>query len=374
MKLRAIYIIIFVFSIVFLTNCNNKKENNTDNSLNNYKLKYAKGFEIFYFKDYTKLIVKSPFHNSDENYEYILSNNKINGLKSIKTPIKSLVVTSTTHIPILELLNAEKQLVGFPNTKYVSSEKTRELIENGSIQDLGNEEDINTEMLLDLNSDIIVGFSISGNTKMYSNIEKMGIPVIFNGDWLEKTPLGRAEWIKFFGVLLGKEKMADSIFNSIEKSYLRAKQIALKSKKIPTVISGGLFKDIWNLPAGESFEATLLKDANIDYLWKNTQGNGSLSLNIESVFEKGKDADIWISPSYYSSINQLKEANTIYSEFKAFKDKKVYSYVNKKGRTGGLIYFEKAPIKPDLVLMDLIKIAHPDLLEDYKLTFYELLE
>ena len=114
-----------------------------------------------------------------------------------------------------------------------------------------------------------------------------------------------------------------------------------------------------------------MKDANLDYLWSETTGRGSLSLGIESAFEKGKDADIWISPSNYESLSDLEKANGLYAEFKAFKEQKIYSFINKKGALGGIIYFEKAPSRPDLVLKDLIKIGHPELLPDYQLTFFE---
>lgn len=274
---------------------------------------------------------------------------------------------------MLEVLGVENKLVGFPHTSYISSKKTRNLIAKGRVKELGHEERINTELLLDLQPDVVVGFSLGSNNKMFATIQKMGIPVILNGDWLEETPLGRAEWIKFFGVLFNKEKEADSIFNVIEATYLAAKKIALKDTLKPSVISGGLYKDVWNLPAGESFEATFLKDANTKYLWKNTKGKGSLLLSIESVFDKGKNADIWISPSFYSSKEQLKKANSIYTKFKAFQENNLYSFVNKRGETGGLIYFELAPTRPDLVLKDLIKIAHPNLLKNYELTFFEKL-
>ncbi|MGV8947095.1 MAG: ABC transporter substrate-binding protein [Lutibacter sp.] len=338
-------------------------------------LKYAKGFDIQHFEDYTKLILKAPYQNSTETYEFILTDNKINNdLNTIQIPINSIVVTSTTHIPFLELLNIENKLVGFPNTDYVSSAKTRNLIAAGLVKELGHEESINTELLLDLKPDLVVGFSLNSNNKMFATIEKFGIPVLLNGDWLEETPLGRAEWIKFFGVLFNKEKEADSIFNEVEKSYLDAKNIASKATEKPTVISGGLFKDIWNLPAGESFEATFLKDANTNYLWAASKGKGSLSLNIENVFEKGKDADLWVSPSYFKTLKQLGNANGMYPEFKAFKNENIFTYVNKQGEKGGVIYFELAPARPDLVLKDIIKMAHPELLKNYEFTFYETLK
>ena len=375
MKIHTVRLLSLFISFSILLSCNNKKQTEKNQIKTENNLKYAKGFEIQYFENYKKLIIKKPYQGAAESFEYILTNSAShNDLNTIQTPVESIVVTSTTHIPMLELLHIEHKLVGYPNTKYISSKKTRALIDAGKVIDLGNEENINTELLLDLKPDIVIGFSINSNNKMFATIEKMNIPVILNGAWLEETPLGRAEWIKLFGVLFNKEKEADSIFSTIEKNYLEAKKIALNAERIPTIISGGLFKDIWNLPAGESFEATFLADANTNYLWKDAKGTGSLSLNIENVFEKGHDAEIWISPSFYTSLEQLKNANDIYPKFKAFKNEQIYTFVNKKGTTGGLLYFELAPARPDLVLKDLIKIGHPELLPDYTFTFFEKLK
>lgn len=370
-------IIFAIATTILLSSCGNDQKKSLKGVKSNEKstLKYAKGFDIQHFKNYTKLTIKAPYQNSTETFEFILISDKSNGdLNTIQIPINSIVVTSTTHIPMLELLQVENKLVGFPNTDYISSPKTRNLIEKGSIKELGHEESINTELLLDLKPDLVVGFSLSSNNKMFSVIEKLGIPVLLNGDWVEETPLGRAEWIKFFGVLFDKEKMADSIFNDLEKNYLDAKDIASKATEKPTVISGGLFKDVWNLPAGDSFEAAFLKDANTDYLWKDSKGKGSLSLNIENVFEKGKDAEFWISPSYYKTLEQLNNANDMYPKLRAVQNKNIFTYVNKQGENGGILYFELAPARPDLVLKDLIKIAHPELLKNYELTFYERLK
>jgi iron complex transport system substrate-binding protein len=370
------YLAVFIVPIALLS-CKDevKKTTKEENIIVESSIKYAEGFRIQEFDGYKNLIISAPYQNSEETFEFILSQNPTNtDLNTIKTPVESVVVTSTTHIPMLELLQVEDKLVGYPNTKYISSKKTRDLIDSDKILDLGNEENINTELLLDLNPDLVIGFSINSNNKMFATIQKMGIPVILNGAWLEKTPLGRAEWIKVFGVLFNKEKEADSIFNIIENNYLEAKKIVSKLENKPSIISGGLFKDIWNLPAGDSFEATFLKDANTNYLWSDSKGKASLSLNVENVFLKGKDAQIWISPSFHTSLKQIKEVNAIYSQFKAFQTGSVYSYMNNKGETGGIIYFELSPTRPDLVLKDIIKITHPELLSDYNFTFYEKLK
>ena len=343
-------------------------------------IKYAKGFDIINDNGIKKLIIKSAYQGSKEVNTYTIWKKRKNGVLNdileheILVPIEKIVVTSTTHIPMLELLNEETAIVGFPYSKFVSSAKTRALIDAGKITEVGKETSLNTEILLDLQPELVVGYSVSSADKSLTTIQKAGIPVMYNGDWLEETPLGRAEWIKFFGVLFDKEKQADSIFKVIENNYLEAKKIALKSNKKPTILSGAIMsKDIWNLPGGESFVATFFKDANFNYLWKDTKGKGSLSLSFESVFDKGQNANLWIAPAHYTTKEQLIKSNPLYVEFNAFKNDNIYTPISLKGKTGGIIYYELAPTRPDLVLKDLIKIVQPELLKEYEFTFYRKL-
>ena len=288
----------------------------------------------------------------------------------IITPVKQIVVTSTTHIPALELLNEESTLIGFPGTDYVSSEKTRQRINNGSIRELGKNEGLNTEVLLSLKPDVVIGFGVDGTSKSLNTISKANIPVIYNGDWVEKSPLAKAEWIKFFGALYNKTKEADAIFLTIETDYKAAQKLAKTVKNRPTVLSGAMHKDVWYLPNGTSTEAQFLKDANVDYLYADTAGAGSLALSFETVFEKAKSADLWLSPSYYPTMDALKQANTHYTQFDAFKNNNIYTFANTTGKTGGVLYYELGLARPDLVLKDIIKICHPELLPDYKTYFF----
>ena len=342
------------------------------------KIIHAKGFEIVEKKGYKNLIVKAPYLQSKQATSYHLykriprNTSNVSPLQAIQVPVKNIVVTSTTHIPMVELLQSENTLVGFPNGQYISSERTRKLLDAGKITEVGKENSLNTEILLDLHPDLVVGFSVTSADKSLTTLQKAGINVIYNGDWLEETPLGRAEWIKFFGVLLDKEKQADSIFKAIETNYKNAKKKALQSFRKATVVSGAIMsKDIWNLPAGESYVAQFLKDANLSYLWKDTKGKGSLSLSFESVFDKGANAEFWIAPGYFTSKKQLLESNALYAKFKAFQDDQIYTPTTKKGKSGGVLYYELATTRPDLVLKDLIKITNPALLPNYELVFFE---
>ncbi|MCB0466358.1 MAG: ABC transporter substrate-binding protein [Aequorivita sp.] len=378
--------IVFLFSFLCIfASCkndfsNNKTEETTIIKEKSLQIKYAKGFEISTFEGYKTITLKNPWPGTSKTFKYALVEKKgaLPNPKSydavVEIPVKRIVVTSTTHIPSLEMLNETEALVGFPNLNYISSEKTRKRISEGKITELGKNEDINTEILIDLKPDAVIGFAVDGNNSTFATIEKTGIPILYDSDWTETSPLGKAEWIKFFGVLFNKEKEADSIFNTIEREYLSAKKLASEAKNAPTVISGAMYKDIWYMPQGESWGAQFIADANGKYLWKDSKGTGGLSLSLESVIEKGYDVEVWIGPGQFTSLEEMKKANKVYAQFKAFKTGNVYTYSLKKGETGGVIYFELAPNRPDLVLKDLIKILHPELFPNRELYFFDKLQ
>ena len=375
--MKSLHFLFTLFIFICLNACRSDQKQ-IDTVVHKPSVKHAVGFDIEDHEKFKKLIIKSPYPNAKQALEYFLIPKvqkipeELNDAKIIRTPIETMVVTSTTHIPMLELLNVEESLVGFPNLPYISSKKTRDRINKNKIKELGNEQNLNTEVLLDLQPDIVVGFAMS-SSNVYSSIEKAGITVLLNGDWLEETPLGRAEWIKFFAVLFNKEQDGEFIFNEIEKKYMEAMEIAKKSINKPSVLSGVLFKDVWNLPAGESFVAQFLKDANTNYLWSDSKGKGSLSLSFETVFTKGQHADFWIAPGHYNSLEQLLNANEHYKEFDAFSSKNIFSFANTIGENGGVLYYELAPIQPHIVLKDIIKITHPELLPGYQPFFLKQL-
>lgn len=378
-------LIIYLFLLLAFTSCKDQPKETTieTSKTESLDLKYAKGFTLNDNGNYKVLTILKPWPQANKEYKYLIASTEVLSKMTfprdyysgvITDQIEKLVVTSTTHIPALELLGVEQSLVGFPGTDYISSNKTRQLINDGKIRELGKNEGINTEVLLEINPDVVVGFGVDGVNKTFETIKKAGVPVIYNGDWVESSALAKAEWIKFFGVLFNKEKKADSIFNQIEKDYLEAKRIANQAKSKPTVLSGAMVKDVWNAPHGSSAEAQFLKDANANYLWNDTTGNGSLALSFEAVLDKAQNADLWISPSYYSSLEQLKNANALYTKFEAFKANNIYTFSNTTGETGGVLYYEMGTARPDLVLKDLIKICHPELLKDYIPYFFKKLE
>jgi iron complex transport system substrate-binding protein len=377
--LKKLYFLLF---LVLLSSCKNEeskigKSNPTGKTIS---VEYAKGFKIQQFDGYKLMTVKNPWPKADKSFTYLLAEKEANIPSEVQydlkvtIPVQKIVVTSTTHIPSLEILNEEQSLVGFPGLDYISSEKTRARISKGLVAELGQNESMNTEILISLDPDIVIGFAIDGNNKTFSTIQKSGIPVIYNGDWTEESPLGKAEWIKFFGAFYNKDAQAAAEFDDIRDSYLESKELAKNAKSSPTVLSGSMYKDQWYVPYGNSWQAKFIEDANANYIYKDTKGSGSIALSFESVLDKSKDAEYWVAPGQFQSFQQLLETSSHYTQFKAVKDKKVFTYSNSLGTTGGVIYYELAPTRPDLVLKDLISIFHPELLPDYKSTFFKALQ
>lgn len=342
-------------------------------------VKYAKTFQLFKKENYFVLKLLKPYPGATEALTYILATEgakldpSLSATNVIKTPLKSLVVTSTTHIPPLEDLGVLHSLVGFPNTDLISSKEARKLIDAKAISEVGAGEELNTERILELQPQMIVLYGMDGENKMAKQLERAKQQLLYNSDWLEESALGKAEWIKFFGVLYNKYDLADKMFQDIEKEYNELVVLAKSAQEKPKVLSGGIYNDVWYLPKGETWAAQFLNDANSNYPWAGEKGSGSLALNLEQVLETAQDADVWIGPGNFITLSELKSFTHHYAQFKAVKEQQVYSFGWNKGAKGGIIYYELAPNRPNLVLKDLIKILHPALLPDYETVFYKKL-
>ena len=376
---RFFKIILLIVLAFPLMQCK-KEVNQQKNNIPKNEIQYAKGFSILNHEGYSVITVSNPWPKANKSYTYILKEkngivpDSLNQFPVILVPIKNIVVTSTTHIPSLEMLGVEKTLVGFPNLNYISSEKVRALIDAKKVKELGANQALNTEVLIDLQPDVIIGYGLDNNNPTLDNLQKNGLKVLLNGDWNEQSPLGKAEWIKFFGAVYGKQELANSLFSKIEKDYLHTLEIAKRGTSHPTILAGDMYEDKWYLPQGTSWGCQLLKEAQGNYLWAETTGTGSLSLSFETVLVKGKNANIWITSGQFGSLQEMLDANPHYAQFKAFQNKNVFSFSGRKGKTGGVLYYELAPNRPDIVLKDIVKILHPELLTGYKPFFFEKLK
>src|SRR5690625_2703422 len=253
-------------------------------------IQYATTFNVKHFDGYKEIYLHDLWPNSQTSLRYLLIEDADKAPQEIEAydavvevPIKEIVVTSTTHIPSLDMLNETETLVGFPDLDFISSESARKRIDAGKVKGIGKNEDINVERLLELNPDVVIGFAVDGLDPKLRTIARAGIPVLYNSDWVETSPLGKAEWIKFFGALYGKYELATELFKQVEQEYLNIKEVARQATNKPTVLSGAMYKDIWFIPQGESWAAQFIADAQGEYLWEDTKGTGSISLGVEKV-------------------------------------------------------------------------------------------
>ncbi len=373
------YFILGTLLMVFISSCQSKKELQESKPIST-ELKYAEGFSIRKEGNITYVTINNPYPGATEGYNYVLipEGEPIPKLDEktevIHIPIKKIVCTSTTHIPLLDYLNETDALIGFPTTDYISSETMRKRIDAGLITDLGIDKGMNVELLFSIGPQLVMSYAMTSDLGQLKKIKELGIPVVVNAEFLEKHPLGRAEWIKFMALFFNKEEVADSVFNEIEKEYLAVQRLVEETSERPTVMSGIVYGDAWFMPAGKNYAAHLLKDAGTTYLWGDTESNGFLELSFESVFEKAKDADLWIGVGSFHSLKEIQAAESRYTLFKPFREKQVYTYNARTGAKGGSEFLELGYLRPDLILKDLVKIAHPELLPNHELFFHKRLE
>ncbi|MDN4166295.1 ABC transporter substrate-binding protein [Cytophagales bacterium LB-30] len=364
-----------LFTFVFSTCQPVEKRQHTDSyaEAEQIPLRYAKRFQVQKYQQAYLLEV----NQASDTFRYVLASaqeeipDTWKNFTRISTPLQSVVCTSTSHLPALEYLGVAHTLVGFPQSVFICSPLIRQRIDSGKVQELGQREGINLEKLTLLQPEVLIGFSMGNESNTLKKIEDLGIPVIRNADFLEDSPLARAEWIKFFGLLYGKSEEADSIFQVIDSTYQSLLSLTKEIKERPTVYSGVVYGDIWYTPGGKSWAAHFFKDAGANYLWQDTDGQGSLSLSFEAVLAKAHQADYWVGVASFSSLQEIRETEPRYADFAAFKNQQVYSYNKRMGATGGNDYLETGYLRPDWILADLIYIFHPELLPAHQSYFYQ---
>ena len=370
--------LLLICSLLLIFSCGKKAE--TLSEKKPIPLEYAQGFEIFQGNDFWEIHVTQGYTGAEKTFRYlVLEENSAADSAGfdavVQLPISKIVMTSTTHIPHLDLLGATELLAGFPNPDLISSPKTRALIDSGKVTDLGNGVSANPEMVIDLQPDWMMISTLGEDLRYLDLFAQAKIPAVINGEYVEQNPLGRAEWIKFTGILLGKYAESVAVFEEIESSYQDAEKLtaSLTAAEKPNVLSGVMYQDIWYAPGAESWGARILENAGGTYIFADQPGTGSLQLNYEFVLDRGLETDFWIGSADFADLKAMGKSEPRYQAFKPWKGGEVYSYTAKKGATGGLEYFELGYVRPDLILKDLIKILHPSLLPDYELYFYQKL-
>jgi len=370
------------FILLFLAGCSNKGKNSDSNSSfseasSTIVLKHAKGFNINHFEDYTKVTINNPWSESGAYVVYYLYKDDstsvpTNGYK-IQIPIKSLVVNTFSYFEFLDQLDELDKVKGVTDGFRIYNPEILEGIKNKTISDLGDPFHPNFEKTLEIRPDVIVKSAYNQMDIQNERKVNVNIPVIYTLEWMENSPLARAEWIKLIAAFFDKSAQADSIFNDIESKYSHKKELALGMKNKPTVLSGDAFQGTWYVPGGKSFNAILFNDAGLDYLYKDNSESGSIGLDIETILFDFGNAEYWFGCES-DSYSELSVRDSKYSLLKSVKDRRVFNNRKRTTPSGGNDFFESSIAHPDLLLTDLIKAADPELLTDTGFTYIKPLE
>ncbi|EMR01218.1 ABC transporter substrate-binding protein [Cesiribacter andamanensis] len=343
------------------------------------RIAHAQNFTLEYHPGYKLLQVKQPFPGAIRPYTYLLlprGQALPEGVAAdavVRIPVQRLISLSTTHLPALDMLGETNTLVGFAQAEFISSPAQRQRLEGGQLTNIGSTQGMSPEQLLALQPDLIMAFGMGPDDGSLQLLHRTGVPVVLNADFLETSPLGRAEWIKFMAAFFNREQQADSVFGQIAHRYDSLKSLTRGVQQRPGVFSGLVYGDVWYMPGGQSWAAQFLADAGADYLWADTESAGSLPLPFEGVYGRAHAAPFWINVADTPSLRALAAADERYTRFRAWQQGQVYTYSRRKNPGGGLEYLELGYARPDLVLADLIRILHPELLPHHALYFYQQL-
>lgn len=382
MKLRySLFVMLFIIS-----SCSNRSEsrlNNEENgSFERINLRYAKGFTIEKKDNYKFITIRNPWQGAEDvEYKYALvnkneSNPKLPGnYKIIRTPIKRIVCLSTTHIAFIDVLKETESIVAVSGTDYVNNLKIRNKIENNQVLDVGYDSNLNYELIISLEPDLVITYGVGGQVANYNQkLNDLGIQTIIIAEYLEDDPLGKLEWIKLIASFYDKEEQANEYFDQAMREYNKLLVLTEQTDNKSKVLFGLPWKDVWYVPGGKSFMAKMVKDAGGDYIWKSNESRESLPFGIESVFAKASDAEIWINTGSINKKNDILKIDERFNSFKPFNNGKIYNNNLKINQFGGNDYWETGLIEPHVVLKDMIKIFHPDILPNHQLVYYKIIE
>lgn len=327
------------------------------------------------------LTVRKPFVGTNREEKYCLYPKsedppKIEGITHfVPTPVDRVVISSTTHLGFLEAVKKGNTVVGASNLPLFYSSKFQERTSSGAIQSVGKA-NLNQEQLIQLNSDVIFSYAIdAGGMKEVNQLRKLGQKVIVIAEYMEQAPLKKAEWIKFFALFFNKQAIheADSHYFAIKEAYNKLEKIAQNTDRSPNVMIGYPWKGNWYVSGGNSFQAAYFKAANVNYIWSDLEQEGSVPLATETVINDALEADYWINCGNKQQLNSIIEGDERFKAFKAYQQHNVYNNYNRSNAFGANDYWESGVVRPDLILSDLIKIMHPDLLKEHSLVYYNQL-
>ena len=286
----------------------------------------------------------------------------------IEIPIQRAAVFTTVHCALLTELGLGSKIVGVADAKYIKVPYIQQQIDAGRIVDCGNGLNPVVEKIMDVKPEVVM-LSPFENSGGYGKTEEIGIPLIECAEYMESSPLARAEWMRFYGMLFGVGEQADRLFHEVDSSYTALRELAAKAGKGRSVLVDKITGSVWYMPGGRSTIGQMLLDAGAQYPWASDEQGGSLSLPFETVLEKGGEADVWMLR--YSSDHDLSYAELLseyhgYSRLKAFRQHEVYGCNVEQS-----MFYEDTPFHPDRLLSDFLQILHPDIIGLPSLRYYK---
>lgn len=334
--------------------------------------RYATGFSVTYYNDYKRVVVYDPWNKGEALVTYLLkepesvvvpNNNEV----VLELPLKSVACQSTTHLPLLNALGLQDAVSGISHPDLVKNEISKALIAAGKIKSIGGSNEIDAEKVIALNPDGLMVYPMEGLN--YDNLRESGIKLIYNAEYMEDTPLGQAEWIKFVALFFNKEAAADSVFNAIEQSYNELDALVLQSEK-PMVMAGISHAGHYFAPGGNSFNAKFIADAGGDYIWKDLGDKGANQIDMELVVEAGAQADWWVfATAQPYTLEELRAKDDRFSDFSPIADGQVLQC-----NTEEVNYFEDALLEPHLILADLVHYFNPGALPGHTPKYFKIVE
>ena len=354
-----------VCCLLLMTGCRHQTSLSEDIG-DTLRFQYAENLVVIQYPQYTVVELKDPWKKGRTLHRYILTEDdtKVPHVEGsiVKIPLERSVVFNTAHASLLEMLGADRQIRGVCDLKYMNlpNIQRRAKMEKQaatSIIDCGDSMQPDIEQIVDLKTDAIL-LSPFENSGGYGRLEKIGVPIVECADYMETSALGRAEWMKFYGMLYGKEHEADSLFHVVDSVYHSISEKAKQMKRQRSMITEKLTGSTWYVAGGKSTVGQLIADANGDYVWASDEHSGSLALSFETILEKAGQSDVWVfnwSNSALPTYASLAAEFHGYKEMKAFRERNVW-YID----TQKVPYFEEVSFRPDRLLRDYILLLHPE--------------
>jgi iron complex transport system substrate-binding protein len=321
------------------------------------------------------LSVHASFDDGANSYEHRLvqSARERDGRK-IVVPVERVICLSSTYLGFLGEIGALDRVVGVSSRRHVANREVLSRIERGEVVEVGDGMPIDTEKLLACRPDLVVTFGVNEkDVEPFASVVRAGVPVLVVAEYTEDSPLGRAEWIKVFGLLVGKTKESATRYDSIARRYEEFRKRARSVVDRPTVLLNASFQGIWYMPGGTSYMARLLADAGADYPWKDERASRVLTLDFETVLQRAGAAKYWLNVGFWKTLAEGLANDSRYRHFEAFAAGRVYNHMTEAKEDAGTDYFERGAVRPDWMLGDLLGIFHPELVPDHEMVWYRRL-